>query len=549
MTSKPNSSPAQRPARWLPGAAFCVYIVILLLGSAALFLFEVTPDHALDHLIGMGLAALIWISILTWFTAFSAYSATLRRSVFVLSVVGVAGFLAVYRPEFTGEMIPYFRARWAPTADQRLTSLEVRERVEFGEPGPNDCPRFFGADGQGGVDGAALARTWDDSPPRLLWRRPIGASWSAFSAVNGLATTLEQRGPEELVVCYDVLTGEPKWSHALEVRHESFIGGVGPRSTPTIADGNVYAVGGTAVLRCLDGGTGALKWSVDLVAEFGSTADEESAIVAWGRANSPLVADGMVIVPAGGRRDRPTALAAFDSQNGDRLWASGEDNVSYSSPIVGELAGVRQVVAVNEKTVAGYRIKDGRQLWTFPWPGNSNADANTSQPSILPGDRVAVSKAYGTGGAVWRIERSGDDWTATELWANPRVLRTKLTSSIHHDEHLYALSDGILQCVDAQTGELKWKGKRFRHGQLLRSHDLLLVLSESGDLSLVDCRPDRFDELGAFPNAVEGKCWNNLCLIDNLLLIRSEVQAACYELPRAPSPENSPDDEAPQAAQ
>src|SRR4029078_7871923 len=132
-----------------------------------------------------------------------------------------------------------------------------------------DFPQFLGPQRSCWIPGPELARDWSKQPPKLVWKRPIGAGWSAFSAVNGYAVTMEQRGAEEWVTCYEVATGEPVWGQAIEARHENPMGGVGPRATPTIHRGRVYALGATGVLRCLDGASGKLLWSDDVRKRYG----------------------------------------------------------------------------------------------------------------------------------------------------------------------------------------------------------------------------------------------------------------------------------------
>ncbi len=133
------------------------------------------------------------------------------------------------------------------------------------------------------MTGVRLARDWQARPPRLVWRHEIGAGWATFAAVNGFALTMEQRGDEELVTCYEVATGTLRWFHALPSRHQTVMGGVGPRATPTIRDGRVYALGATGILRCLDGATGQPVWTEDLLARIGITPDEDLSGIAWGR--------------------------------------------------------------------------------------------------------------------------------------------------------------------------------------------------------------------------------------------------------------------------
>jgi outer membrane protein assembly factor BamB len=216
------------------------------------------------------------------------------------------------------------------------------------------------------------------------------------------------------------------------------------------------------------------------------------------------------------------------------VWRSGSTQVSYSSPILRELGGVPQILSVNESDVSGHDVESGRILWSFPWPGSSTSSANTSQPIVIhdsDGDSVLVSKGYGQGAARFRItyDSQRDIWNSTLRFESSRILKTKMTSAVRQGDYAYGLSDGILECVEIHTGSSLWKGGRYGHGQVLLVGDHLLVLTESGELVLVDATPTQHRELHRLP-VFQGKTWNTLCLHGSLLLIRNGEEAAAYRL-------------------
>ena len=132
---------------------------------------------------------------------------------------------------------------------------------------PGDFPQFLGPSRDGSVHGVRLARDWSTRPPRKLWRQRIGEGWSGFAVAGDLAVTQEQRGGEESVVAYELVTGRVRWSHADPARYETTIGGVGPRATPTIADGRVFTLGATGILNALDLATGHRLWTRQVLDE------------------------------------------------------------------------------------------------------------------------------------------------------------------------------------------------------------------------------------------------------------------------------------------
>ena len=171
-------------------------------------------------------------------------------------------------------MVPRFVPRWSAVHDRGLGKVESQPAattIDLATTTPSDFPQFLGPARSNWIAGPDLAREWTGDEPKLLWKRPIGAGWSAFAAVNGYAVTLEQRGEEEWVTCYEIATGNPVWGHATKARHENPLGGIGPRSTPTIHQGRVYALGATGILRCIDGANGKLLWQDDLQKRYGLT--------------------------------------------------------------------------------------------------------------------------------------------------------------------------------------------------------------------------------------------------------------------------------------
>lgn len=525
--------PVSRARRRFPGPIVLAIVLICTAGLVVLRLRNVTGDHAVDNVLTLILTFIPSMALLIWFSIFSGYSAKARFG--LLGLVGLVVLTAVAMlrvDDVSGDLVPTFRFRWQSRPDEAIAAPAARGGdVDLAAATPIDFPQFLGPERSGKVTAVQLGSDWSTEPPELVWKQPIGAGWSGFVAVNGFAVTMEQRGSRELVTCYEALTGKPRWHYAVEVRHETTMGGVGPRATPTIADGRVYAVGATGVLSCLDGSSGSLLWSHDLPALMGLAPGEETTYIAWGRAGSPLIVDDLAVVPGGGKGDQARYLVAFDKDTGNERWRSGTGQISYSSPVIGTLSGVRQIIVVNEGSVTGHRIEDGQELWSFPWPSSSSGDAATSQPLVLD-DGVLISKGYGAGAKRMRItsDNEGASWQVEEVWTNRGVLKTKLTSAVVHGSLAFGLSDGILECVDLEDGSRRWKGGRYGHGQMLLVGDQLLVSAEDGRLLLVRASADRHEELAEF-TALEGKSWNTLCLYGRHLLIRNAEQAACYALP------------------
>ena len=522
---------------WLKG--------LLLLGLAAVLFLQLGPyssDQGVNNALSYPVGALPVGALLLWWTLFSRRAALPRLApAAVLFTAGFTGLTLFEFTGFTGTMVPTFRSRARAIPEPVLDDLaglegpdgQTREPIDLTLTSASDFPGFLGPQRDGSVRGVRLARSWSESPPVELWRRPVGAGWSGFASVNGVAVTLEQREGSQVAVAYGVADGEVLWSNAWQGRFDHLLGGLGPRSTPTVAEGQVILLGAHGRLRSLSGETGQVSWEVDLLEAFGITPEDESGTIQYGRSNSPLVLGDQVIVPVGGPTEGPQhGLVSFDLETGNVNWKGPAYQPSFASPTVARLLGEEVLLVVNEDTVTAHRIADGTLLWEHPWPGVTSANANVSQAHGLEGDRVLVSKGYGQGSEMFQVYRDdqGQQRTRT-LWASRRALRTKLTNLVRHGEYAYGLSDGILECVELSSGERIWRSGRYGHGQILLVEDLLLVMGEMGTLYLVEPDPETPDLVLGELDLLEGKCWNHLCVTGNVALLRSDTEAVALELP------------------
>lgn len=485
------------------------------------------------------LIALSIIFYLLWFLIASGQPWKTRLLVTALPALAVYGFLSVFRVEhMSGEMIPTFALRSSPKSNQDLevAQLKAGRQVDLKTETADDFPQFLGPGGHQGLDHLRLDPDWQSRPPEELWRREVGSGLSGFAIRNGIAVTMEQRGDQEIVTCYHVTDGEPCWSWAYDTRFESTIAGDGPRTTPSIADGVVYTLGVHGKLAALDGTDGTPLWQRDLDDELGLV-EKRSTVLPYGRSNSPLVVDDRLIVPYGGDPERGyVSLLAVDRHTGETLWQGGDHQISCASPVIATLAGRRQIVSVDAGRAAGYDLETGSELWSTPWPGRTEADCNVSQPVPVDASRVFLSKGYGQGAALIEIQPDGDGFKAVELWHHARTLRTKFTNVSVHEGYVYGLSDGILECAEIETGDRQWKRGRYRHGQILRVSDRLLILAEDGEVFLVDADPSAPNAVRGSFQGLEGRTWNNPALYGDILLIRNGGEAAAYRLPLIDGP-------------
>lgn len=495
---------------------------------AALVWFKVSDLSPRPGLFLILCASTFWVPWTAWL--FFGYPGwRLRLGMQALFVAAAPAFPLLIRAEgLTGDSLAVFSWRRDQSEAHAPVFGALQPQTDGGgvdltRTTPHDFPQFLGPHRSAMLPGVRLARSWSTAPPRQVWRRPVGAGWSAFAVIGDYALTQEQRGPEECVTCYRLSDGAPVWVHADPIRFDSSLGGPGPRATPTIAGGRVYTVGATGLLNCLEGSTGRRVWSVNILEDNGG------ADISHGVCASPLVTDDLVIVCPTGKEG--VSLVAYQRETGQRVWRGGESKASYGSPFLAELGGVRQVLLHNAAGVAGHDPATGQVLWSFPWTNSDEINCAMPIPNAGGPGRIFASTGYNKGSTLWQIERAADgSWEPREVWQSRRM-KTKFTTPVLYNGYIYGLDDGYLACIEAKTGKEKWRERRFRykHGQVLLAGDLLLIQAEDGDVCLVEPTPEAHRELASFP-ALEGKTWNNPALAGRYLLVRNDREAACFEL-------------------
>lgn len=458
------------------------------------------------------------LAFVAWAVCARSLSGGLRWVTMIAAILlACAGWGLVRTEGMTGSADSDFEWRWAPTPEERLLARASEPTgsapVETAEVAEAEWPGFRGPGRDGDVLGVRIATDWQASPPEELWRRPIGPGWSSFAVQGRLVYTQEQRGEEEVVACYDVATGEPVWLHRDPVRFWESNAGAGPRATPTVAGERVIALGATGLLNVLDARDGRVIWSRDAAADTGME------IPTWGVSGSPLLWDEIVYVAVSGR------LAAYDAGSGEPLWMGPENGASYSSPHLATIDDVPQILLVHGQGVSGFEPVDGALLWEHAWEGYPIV-----QPALAADGDVLISVTSQSGIRRLDVAHGAQGWTAEERWTSIR-LKPYFNDFVVHEGHVYGFDGGILAAIDVEDGERRWKGGRYGHGQLvlLPDQDLLLVLSERGEVVLVEASPDGFTERALFP-AIEGKTWNHPVLTGDVLLVRNDEEMAAFRL-------------------
>lgn len=539
------------------------------LGALALMAVAVAATRPLMHISiqngFMGLMFVVYavpttltLAFVGWAVVSHRLSGVARWGAMVLAILIGCGVWGLARTDGILGGVADLAWRWSPTAEERLLAHTAAEppvtevaapapaatdapkeapaptptlsgppvpsdreaRIEGGAPnvGRVEWPGFRGPDRDDVIRGVRINTDWATSPPVQLWRRPIGPGWSSFAVAGNRLYTQEQRGADEIVACYDAGTGKPVWMHRDPVRFWESNGGTGPRATPTVSHGRVYALGATGIMNALDARRGTVVWSRNV------STDAAVTVPGWGFTASPLVVGDMVVVAVSG------ALAAYDVATGEPRWSRKSGGGSYSSPHLVTVEGVPQILLMNGAGVSSVAPADGTTLWENAWEG-----APIVQPAHIAGGDFLVTTADAMGGkGMRRIAVSHHDgWKVEERWTS-RGLKPYFNDYVVHEGHAFGFDGSILSCIDLENGERKWKGGRFGNGQLilLADQDVMLVLSEEGELALVSATPDTFTELARF-QALDAKTWNHHVLVGGVLFVRNGEEMAAFRLPLA----------------
>lgn len=512
----------RRRDRWLAVA------VVLLISASTL----VVADKSMDAF-GLFMSAFPFIMTVgtIWLLIGKFVSPTVRRIGYCVAMLVAIGYFGLVR--FDGLDAAQWGEtswRWVPTKEQLFladrksaggTPHAANAAANSWIPQPGDCLEYRGPQRDGVVANVRLEGDWAKQPPKQAWHKRVGPGWSTMIVVDGHLVTQEQMDADEVVVCCDATTGEEIWVHKDRVRFEEKLAGAGPRGTPTFADGRIYALGATGILNCLQAETGEVVWTHDIVADAGV---EPAEIPQWGYSGSPLVVDGLVVVFAGGSKDK--GILAYRVDGGAPAWSCPAGKQSYSSPQTMTIAGQKQLVMLDSGGTRGIKIADGQQLWESP--SNSKLNVPMIQPHQMESGDLVISSEPAL--VRLKVDKDGDKWTVSQKWANNRF-RPGFNDFVVHDDFLYGLDDGILCAFDLETGQRVWKKRGLEHGQilLLPDQNRLVVSLDTGEIVLVSVNVEGYQELGRF-QAIEGKTWNGPVIAGGKLFLRNGEEMASYDL-------------------
>lgn len=405
------------------------------------------------------------------------------------------------------------------------------KRLGGGKEGrPDDWPQWRGPWRDGISPATGLRADWPRDGPLRLWRTPVGGGYSSPSIAGGRVWVTDKKGDEERVRCLDARNGKELGSYRYRVDYAGLDRNYaqGPRATPTVHEGRVYAVGATGVFVCLEAvpqdSTMKLLWRHDLLSEF------QGKLPGWGVASSPLIEGDLVIVQPGGNKG---SVVAFDRVTGKQKWTALDDPSGYSSPVAASAAGVRQVICFTAKRMVGLRASDGGLLWQYKWP--TQHGANIATP-IVADNYVFLSSDYGAGCALLELKPGEEGGVSARpvFVRRNKLMRNHFSACVLHDNHLYGYdvsgSSASLKCVDVRTIKEKWSTRELEKGCVLYADGRLIVLTQGGDLVLVEATPEGYKKTASAEVLEGSQCWALPALVGGRLYLRDNNHVVCLEM-------------------
>lgn len=391
----------------------------------------------------------------------------------------------------------------------------------------DDWPQFLGPQRNGISAETELISELPEDGPKIVWRAKLGTGMSGVAVSDGTVYTLYQDEEQQYVVALDEKTGKEKWKTEVAPAFENAMGN-GPRATPTVIDNTVCVFTGNGVLAALTVKKGKVKWKIDTLQDLSSRPAD------YGMSSSPLIVDGTVVVQAGSPNGN---VVGYDLKSGKRNWVVDHGLSGYSSPVLMEIGGTKQIVAFVGAAVLGISPDGGKQLWKYNFETDYNC--NTASPVQLDDSSLLISAGENHGSAILKPTKTGDDWKVEETWSSfgkDSVLRAEWQTPVLADGHLYGL-DNVgsagpitnLVCVKAADGKQVWSQPRFGKSNLTYADGKLFLSTIRGELAIVAATPEEFQET-ARAVVLEGMTRQAPVIANGRLYLRDDNEVVCIDV-------------------
>jgi outer membrane protein assembly factor BamB len=376
------------------------------------------------------------------------------------------------------------------------------------------------------VNSSGLADSWPASGPKKLWSRALGDGYSAIAEEGGVLYTAFRRGSKDVVTALDAATGKTRWEYDYENPFTNSFSekvGPGPYAMPQVIGDRVVTASSTGKIHSLDKKTGKPVWSHDLYEEFDGTR------LQFGYSCHGLPYKDTLIYLSGGRG---SGAIAFRQSDGAVVWKALQFTNSHSSPLLINVDGQPQVVALTANTVFGFNPDNGALLWTHQHQTPYGLAVST--PVWAPGNLLFVASAYGTGARVLQLSQSGGKTAVKELWSDPHF-QLHFGTAIQRDGYIYFSRgyDGpvFMNAVELKTGKVAWQERGFAKAQLLYADGKIILADQDGMLALCKVSPEKF-ELLSKASVLQSIAWTPPTLVGTTLYVRDRKTIEAFDLGR-----------------
>ena len=410
----------------------------------------------------------------------------------------------------------------------------------------DDWPRFLGPTQDGKSSETGIRTDWSAGLP-VVWQLELGEGYSAPTTSKGRIFIFDRLGNNIRLRALTSEGGDELWSSTYPTDYEDMYNySGGPRTSPVVDEGRVYAYGPEGRLRCHRVVDGELCWELDTQKAYGvkqnffgvgSTPAIHGDLLITQIGGSPADSSG---IQSGSAQSNGTGIVAFDKFTGEERYRLADELASYASIRVAKIDGRAQAFGFTRGGLVGFEPGSGKQSFFFPWRAKKLESVNAATPVVI-GDRVFITESYGRGGALLRV--AGGE--AKVIWQDERrkkSIESHWATPIHVDGVLYGCSgqstgNAQLRAVSLESGQVLWKQPGLGRTTLLLVEDHFVVLGEYGEMLLVKVDPESYQEvtrwtpigevdqpLVAFP------AWNGPILSHGLLYVRGKDRLLALEL-------------------
>ncbi len=385
-----------------------------------------------------------------------------------------------------------------------------------------DWPQFLGPTRNGTSKETGLLETWPKKGPPVLWERKVGEGFSGPVVADGKLILFHRVGNDEVIEALDAATGKDRWKFKYASAYEDpYRKGDGPRSTPAVGGGRVFALGAGGVLTCVGLADGKKAWQRELHKDYVVPKNF------FGVGTSPILEGKLLLVNVGGTG---AGIVAFHADSGKEAWKATDDEASYASPLVATLDGARMALFFTRTGLVALDPVSGKVRFTKRWRSRINASVNAATPVLLGGDHLFLSSSYGTGAVLLRVKRDGVE----EVWKSDKVLSAHFSTPVAVGPHLFGFEGrqeegASLRCIDWKAGKVLWTEDGFGCGSAIAAGNNLIVLSEGGDLVLVEATGARYREK-ARASVLARPCRAHPALANGRLYARDDRRLVCWNL-------------------